>query len=273
MDLEKLQRLAKKVRIDIIEMLKTAKTGHPGGALSLVEILIILYFVKMHIDPRHPQLDDRDRFILSKGHGAPALYAILAERGFFPVSELGTLRQYKSRLQGHPDLKSTPGVDMSSGSLGQGLSIANGMAMAAKLKKEKHHTYVILGDGELQEGQIWEAVMTAAHYKLDNLTAIVDYNGLQINGRNEDVINIAPIGDKFKTFGWNVIEIDGHDLLAISKAIDTAKECMDKPTVIVAKTVKGKGISFMENVLKWHGTTPNEAECNLALVELGGDRK
>ena len=271
MNVEKLEEITQKVRIDIIEMLKATKTGHPGGALSLVEILTVLYFEKMQINPLQPKLATRDRCILSKGHGAPALYAILAERGFFPMDELATLRQFKSRLQGHPDIKSTPGVDMSSGSLGQGLSIANGMALAARLQNQSHHIYAILGDGELQEGQIWEAAMSAAQYKLSNVTAIVDYNGLQINGTNESVMGVAPIGGKFAMFGWNVIEIDGHDLAMIATAIDEAKKCTDKPTVIVAKTVKGKGVSFMENVVKWHGTTPNEAECNLALAELGGN--
>lgn len=268
-----LKKVSDKVRLDILQMLQAAGTGHPGGALSMVEILTVLYFDQMRIRPEEPKWEGRDRFILSKGHGAPALYAVLAERGYFPVEELKTLRKFGSRLQGHPDMKSTPGLDMSSGSLGQGVSIANGMALAAKLKGEKHRIYVLIGDGEVQEGQIWEAAMSAAHYQLDNVTLIVDYNGLQINGANEAVMNIAPLSDKFSAFGWHVLQVDGHDFEAIAKACLEAASCKGRPTVIIAKTVKGKGISYMENDPAWHGNVPNEDQFKQAFLELGGTAK
>lgn len=271
MNIGELNEIARQVRIDIVHMLEAAKTGHPGGALSMVELLTVLYFAKMNIKVDQPKWPERDRFILSKGHGATGLYAVMAERGYFPREELLTLRQFQSRLQGHPDMKATPGLDMSSGSLGQGLSIANGMALAGKLNNKKYQVYALVGDGELQEGQIWEAAMSAAHYKLDNVTLFVDYNGLQINGNNQEVMGIAPIDGKFKMFGWNVLEVDGHDVEAIGKAIDGAIIYQGKPTVIIAKTVKGKGISYMENDVNWHGSAPNEEQCKQALVELGGN--
>ncbi|MDP9751548.1 transketolase [Thermoanaerobacter pentosaceus] len=263
-----LKQKAKEIRKDIITMIAEAGSGHPGGSLSCTDILTILYFDKMNIDPENPKWEERDRLVLSKGHAAPALYAVLSERGYFPKEELKTLRQLHSILQGHPDMKSTPGVDMTTGSLGQGLSAANGMAIAGKLDNKNYRVYVILGDGEIQEGQIWEAAMTAAHYKLDNLTAILDYNGLQIDGKNEDVMNIAPVKEKFKAFGWNVIEVDGHNFEELDKAIEEAKETKGKPTIIIAKTIKGKGVSFMENRVEWHGVAPKKEEAEKALAEL-----
>ncbi len=270
MNTKELKKIAKNVRINIIKAVHTAKSGHPGGSLSVTDILTVLYFDKMNINPQEPSLEDRDRLVLSKGHVAPALYAVLAERGYFPKEELLKLRKTGAMLQGHPDMKSTPGVDMSTGSLGQGLSAANGMALTAKLDKKDYKIYVILGDGEVQEGQIWEAAMSAAHYKLDNIIAILDYNGLQIDGSNDEVMGISPIDEKFAAFGWNVLKIDGHDIEAIGSAIDEAKKAKDKPTVIIAKTVKGKGVSFMENNADWHGTAPNEEQTNKALAELEG---
>lgn len=263
-----LKQKAKEIRKDIITMVTEAESGHPGGSLSCTDILTILYFDKMNIDPENPKWEERDRLVLSKGHAAPALYAVLSERGYFPKEELKTLRQLHSILQGHPDMKSTPGVDMTTGSLGQGLSAANGMALAGKLDHKNYRVYVILGDGEIQEGQIWEAAMTAAHYKLDNLTAILDYNGLQIDGKNEDVMNIAPVKEKFKAFGWNVIEADGHNFEELDRAIEEAKATKGKPTIIIAKTIKGKGVSFMENRVEWHGVAPKKEEAEKALAEL-----
>ncbi|EGD51938.1 Transketolase domain-containing protein [Thermoanaerobacter ethanolicus JW 200] len=270
MDKEFLKQKAKEVRIDIINMLAEAGSGHPGGSLSCADILTLLYFDKMNVKPDNPKWEDRDRLVLSKGHAAPALYAVLAEKGFFPKEELKTLRKLGSILQGHPDMKSTPGLDMTTGSLGQGLSAANGMALAGKLDKKGYRVYVILGDGELQEGQIWEAAMTAAHYKLDNLTAILDFNGLQIDGPNREVKNIEPVNEKFKAFGWHVIEIDGHDFDQIDKAIEEAKATKGKPTLIIAHTIKGKGVSFMENQVGWHGSAPNEEQRQKAIQELEG---
>ncbi|WP_434629596.1 transketolase [Thermoanaerobacterium thermosaccharolyticum] len=263
-----LKEKAKKIRKDIIEMLAESGSGHPGGSLSCTDILTILYFEKMNIDPNNPKYEDRDRLVLSKGHAAPALYAVLSERGYFPKEELKKLRKINSMLQGHPDMKSTPGLDMTTGSLGQGLSAANGMALAAKLDKKDYRVYVILGDGEIQEGQIWEAAMTAAHYKLDNLTAILDNNGLQIDGRNEEVMNIQPIDEKFRAFGWNVIEADGHNFEELDKALEEAKATKGKPTIIIAKTIKGKGVSFMENQVGWHGVAPKKEEAEKAIEEL-----
>ncbi|KOF58077.1 MULTISPECIES: transketolase [Clostridium] len=268
MNTAELKKIANKVRIDIIEEVAAAKSGHPGGSLSVTDILTTLYFEKMNIKTENPKWEDRDRLVLSKGHVAPALYAVLAERGYFSTEKLITLRKFGSILQGHPDMKSIPGVDMSTGSLGQGLSAANGMALSAKLDKKDYKVYVILGDGEVQEGQIWEAAMSAAHYKLDNVIAILDNNGLQIDGPNSEVMSIAPIDEKFKAFGWNTIKIDGHDLEAIGKAIDNAKVVNGKPTVIIAKTVKGKGVSFMENQVGWHGKAPNEEQKKVAIEEL-----
>ncbi|TDT63704.1 transketolase [Fonticella tunisiensis] len=269
-DIQKLRGVAKTIREDIIKMLTESKSGHPGGSLSAVEILTALYFSEMKVDPKNPRWEERDRFVLSKGHGAPVLYAVLAERGFFEKKHLSTLRKIGSILQGHPNMNDTPGVDMSTGSLGQGLSVANGMALAGKLDNKDYRVYVLLGDGELEEGQVWEAAMSAAHYKLDNLTAFVDYNGLQIDGPVAEVMNPAPVGDKFRAFGWNVIEIDGHSYEEIFSAIDNAKATKGKPTMIVAKTVKGKGVSFMENSVGWHGSAPNKEQCEAALKEIGG---
>lgn len=269
-DLAHLTKVANTLRQDIIKMLTESASGHPGGSLSAVEILTSLYFSEMNINPENPKWEDRDRFVLSKGHAAPLLYAVLAERGFFDKKHLMTLRKIGSMLQGHPNMNETPGVDMSTGSLGQGLSAANGMAIAGKLNKKNYRVYVLLGDGELEEGQVWEAAMSAAHYKLDNLTAFVDHNGLQIDGPITKVMNPEPIGDKFKAFGWNVIEINGHNFNEIFDAIDEAKKTGGKPTMIVAKTIKGKGVSFMENQAGWHGTAPNKEQEEIALKELGG---
>ena len=265
-----LNEIANVIRKDIVSMICKSKSGHPGGSLSAVEILTALYFDQMNIDPTNPKMEDRDRFVLSKGHAAPALYATLSERGYFDKEELNHLRQIGSMLQGHPDMKKIPGVEMSTGSLGQGFSLACGMAMAAKLDNAPWNVYALLGDGEVQEGIIWEAAMSAAHYKLDNMIAFLDYNGLQIDGDVESVMNINPIEDKFKTFGWNVITIDGHDFDQIFAALDMAKDTVDKPTMIIAKTIKGKGVSFMENQASWHGSAPSEEQLQQALSELGG---
>ncbi|WP_249169630.1 transketolase [Fusobacterium necrophorum] len=249
-------------------MICEAKSGHPGGSLSIVDILTALYYGEMKIDPTKPKMEGRDRFVLSKGHAAPALYAVLAERGYFPKEELMTLRKFGSHLQGHPDMKKVPGVEISTGSLGQGLSVANGMALNAKLFQEEYRVYVMMGDGELQEGQIWEAAMTAAHYKLDNLCAFVDVNNLQIDGSVDVVMGVEPLDKKWEAFGWNVISIDGHNFEEIFSALETAKTCKGKPTLILAKTVKGKGVSFMENVCGFHGTAPTAEERERALAEL-----
>lgn len=265
-----LNEITNVIRKDIVSMICKSKSGHPGGSLSAVEILTALYFNQMNIDPTNPKMEDRDRFVLSKGHAAPALYATLAQRGYFAKDELNNLRQLGSMLQGHPDMKKVPGVEMSTGSLGQGFSVACGMAMAAKLDNAPWNVYALLGDGEVQEGIIWEAAMSAAHYKLDNMIAFLDYNGLQIDGEVESVMNINPIEDKFKTFGWNVITIDGHDFDQIFAALDMAKDTVDKPTMIIAKTIKGKGVSFMENQASWHGSAPSEEQLEQALSELGG---
>lgn len=265
-----LNEIANVIRKDIVSMICKSKSGHPGGSLSAVEILTALYFDQMNIDPTNPKMEDRDRFVLSKGHAAPALYATLSERGYFDKEELNHLRQIGSMLQGHPDMKKIPGVEMSTGSLGQGFSVACGMAMAAKLDNAPWNVYALLGDGEVQEGIIWEAAMSAAHYKLDNMIAFLDYNGLQIDGDVESVMNINPIEDKFKTFGWNVITIDGHDFDQIFAALDMARDTVDKPTMIIAKTIKGKGVSFMENQASWHGSAPSEEQLQQALSELGG---
>lgn len=265
-----LKKIANNMRIDIINMLEESKSGHPGGSLSACEILSALYFKEMNIDPKNPSWEDRDRFVLSKGHGSPVLYAALAQRGYFPKEELMKLRKIDSMLQGHPDMKGTPGVDMTTGSLGQGLAAANGMALAGKIDNKDYRVYVLVGDGEVQEGIIWETAMAAAHYKLDNLTVFLDHNGLQIDGTNEEVMNIEPIGEKFKSFGWHVINIDGHSFDEIFKAIDEAKNTKGKPTFIVAKTIKGKGVSFMEDQAGWHGKAPSEEEAKKAIYELGG---
>lgn len=271
--LQELEAKACTIRQDIIRMLGEAKSGHPGGSLSATDIVTTLYFYEMNIDPANPKWPDRDRFVLSKGHAAPVLYAALAEKGYFPREELLTLRKTGSRLQGHPSMKHLPGVEMSTGSLGQGLSAANGMALAARLDGKGYRVYVILGDGEIQEGQVWEAAMAAAHYKLDNMVAILDHNGLQIDGPTEDVMSPEPVADKWRAFGWHVIEINGHDFTEIINALKKAKEVKGKPTMIIANTIKGKGVSFMENQVGWHGNAPNPEQTSQALSELGGENK
>ena len=263
-----LAKIACKVRMGIIEGTFNAKSGHPGGSLSITEILTYLYFNEMNIDPQKPTMDSRDRFVLSKGHAAPALYSVMAQRGYFPVEELKTLRKVDSRLQGHPSMKCLPGIDISSGSLGQGISAACGMALGAKLKNADFRVYTILGDGEIEEGQVWEAAMYAAAKKLDNLVAFVDNNNLQIDGTVEEVNSPYPIPEKFAAFGWNVIEIDGHSYDDIEKALDDARACKGKPTAIIATTVKGKGVSFMENQVNWHGAAPNAEQYDVAMKEL-----
>ena len=265
-----LKEIARNIRKDIVSMIHTSKSGHPGGSLSAVEILTALYFDEMNIDINDCKMEDRDRFVLSKGHAAPVLYATLANKGYCDKEELNGLRKINRMLQGHPDMKGTPGVEMSTGSLGQGFSVACGMAMASKLDNAPWRVYTLLGDGEVQEGIVWEAAMSAAHYKLDNMVAFLDYNGLQIDGKTEDVMNIGPIFDKFKAFGWNVIEIDGHDFDQIFAALDMAKETVGKPTIVIAKTIKGKGVSFMENEAMWHGTAPSDSDLERALLDLGG---
>lgn len=265
-----LNGIARNIRRDIVTMIHSSKSGHPGGSLSAVEILTSLYFDEMNVDNRSPKMEDRDRFVLSKGHAAPVLYSTLAEKGYFDKSELNSLRKIGAMLQGHPDMKGIPGVEMSTGSLGQGFSVVCGMAMASKLDNAPWRVYTLLGDGEIQEGIVWEAAMSAAHYKLDNLVAFLDFNGLQIDGEVEKVMNVGPVMDKFKSFGWNVIEIDGHDFDQIFAALDMAKETVGKPTMIIAKTVKGKGVSFMENNAGWHGTAPSDSDLEKALQELGG---
>ncbi len=263
--LAELAQRARAVRKNILRMVTEAQSGHPGGSLSAADILVTLYFAEMNINPKTPHDPDRDRFVLSKGHAAPVLYAVLAERGFLPEEELLTLRKIDSRLQGHPDMKNIPGIDMSTGSLGQGLGAANGMALAARLDGKNSRVFALLGDGELEEGQIWEAAMFAAHYKLDNITAFVDFNGLQIDGPVDQVMSPLPIADKWKAFGWNVLEIDGHDYQQIYGAIQQAKSVKGAPTMIVARTVKGKGVCPMENVVDWHGKAPTPAECQAFL--------
>lgn len=265
---DELKKISKNVRKGIIDAVYYGQSGHPGGSLSCADILTELYFNEMNIDPANPKLENRDRFILSKGHASPAIYSVLANRGFFPVEDLKTFRKIDSYLQGHPDVKKVPGIDMTSGSLGQGLSVANGMALAGKLDKKSYYVYVVLGDGEIAEGQVWEAAMSSAHYKLNNVIAFVDFNGLQIDGNVKDVMNVTPIKEKFEAFGWNTISIDGHNFNEIHDAVEKAKESIDKPTVIVAHTVKGKGISFMENQVLWHGKAPNDDEYKIACEEL-----
>jgi len=263
-----LKAVAKRLRRHIITMTGKAGSGHPGGSLSAVEILIALYFGVLRHKPLDPQWSDRDRFILSKGHAAPLLYAILAECGYFPMDELVTLRQMDSRLQGHTDRTVTPGVEMSAGALGQGLSFAIGVALAGRLNGQDYRVYVLLGDGECDEGQVWEAAMAAAHFKVDNLVAIVDNNGQQIDGWNRDVMNLDPFPMKWQAFGWHVTEVDGHDLAQLTQAFDQAKLVKGQPTVIIAHTIKGKGVSFMENNPDFHGKAPNAEEVKIALKEL-----
>ena len=267
-NIDELKKIANKVRTSVIEGVYSNKSGHPGGSLSVTDILTALYFNQMNLDIQNPKLEDRDRLILSKGHCAPALYSTLAHRGFFEIEKIKTLRSIDSILQGHPDMNKVPGVDMTTGSLGQGLSVANGIAISGKLDKKNYRVYCILGDGEIQEGQIWEAAMSSAKYKLDNLCVIIDNNNLQIDGKIQEVMNPEPINDKFKTFGFETIEIDGNNMGEIIKALELAKTIKEKPTCIIARTIKGKGVSFMEGKAEWHGKAPNEEEFEKAIIEL-----
>jgi len=268
MSIEELERMAVTIRCDIIEMIAEANAGHPGGSLSAADIVTALYFRVMHLDPDRPDWPDRDRFILSKGHACPVWYAALAERGYFDRSHLSTLRRMDSILQGHPDMQKTPGIDMTAGSLGHGLSAGLGMALGGKLQGKDFHVWVVVGDGECQEGSVWEAAMAGARWKLDNLTAIIDHNHLQNDDCVDSVMPIDPIADKWRVFGWNVIEIDGHNMAQIVDALEQAQTVRGKPTAIVAETVKGKGVSYMEGVVEWHGKAPCEAEAEQALAEI-----
>ncbi len=268
MEEKRLAIIANKIRKNALTAVYSAKSGHPGGSLSIADLLALLYFEVMNVDPADPKNPDRDRLVLSKGHTAPALYGALAERGFFPVEDMTSFRRVGSYLQGHPDMKGVPGVDMSTGSLGQGISAAGGMAYAAKLDNANYRVYSILGDGELEEGQVWEQAMFAAHYKLDNFTIFVDFNGLQIDGNITDVMNPTPIDKKFEAFGWNVVLADAHDFSSLRAAIENAKNTKGKPTAVIMKSVKGKNVSFMENNAGWHGSAPNEEQYNQAISEL-----
>ncbi len=269
--IEYYEKIAAKVRIDIIKAVHAAGSGHPGGSLSAADILTALYFGEMNIDPKDPGMEGRDRFILSKGHAVPAQYAVLGERGYYDVEEMMTLRKLGSPFQGHGNMHKVPGIEMSTGSLGQGLSVAVGMALADKMDGRDSRVYSLLGDGEIQEGMIWEAAMAASHYGLSGLTAIVDWNGLQIDGANDDVMKVSPISEKFRSFGWDTVEIDGHDFRQIFEALDEAREQKEKPTCIIAKTVKGKGVSFMEDQAGWHGKAPGDDQAKQAVEELGGE--
>ena len=260
--------IANKIRRDAVLAVYNAQSGHPGGSLSIADLLALLYFEVMNIDPKNPKMEDRDRFVLSKGHTAPALYSALALRGFFPEEDIKTFRRIDSYLQGHPDMNKVPGVDMSTGSLGQGVSAAGGMALAAKLDGKSYRVYTVLGDGELEEGQVWEQAMFAAHYKLDNMTAFIDFNGLQIDGDITKVMNPTPIDKKFEAFGWHTIVTDAHDFDKLLAAIDEAKATKGKPTAVIMKSVKGKNVSFMENNAAWHGSAPNEEQFKTATAEL-----
>ena len=262
---------ARRIRINALKAIHAAKSGHPGGSLSSADILATLYFGELNIDPKNPKMTDRDKFVLSKGHAVPALYAALGERGFYEVNEMMTLRQVGSKFQGHPNMSKVPGIEMSTGSLGQGFSAAVGMAIAGKIDKNPGRVYVLTGDGELQEGIVWEAAMQAAHRKLDNLVAIVDLNGLQIDGKVSDVKCVCPVDEKFRSFGWNVINVDGHNFEELTTAFDEAKQCGGVPTAIIAHTHKGKGVSFMEDNAGWHGKAPSDEELAAAIEELGGD--
>ncbi len=260
-----------RIRINALKAIHAAKSGHPGGSLSSADILATLYFGELNIDPKNPKMADRDKFVLSKGHAVPALYAALGERGFYEVNEMMTLRQVGSKFQGHPNMSKVPGIEMSTGSLGQGFSAAVGMAIAGKIDKNPGRVYALTGDGELQEGIVWEAAMQAAHRKLDNLVAIVDLNGLQIDGKVSDVKCVCPVDEKFRSFGWNVINVDGHNFEELTTAFDEAKKCDGVPTAIIAHTHKGKGVSFMEDNAGWHGKAPSDEELAAAIEELGGD--
>ncbi|NLN16510.1 MAG: transketolase [Firmicutes bacterium] len=267
-----LKLMANQIRRDVVEMIYRANAGHPGGSLSCVDLVTALYFAVMRLDPKRPAWPDRDRFIMSKGHGCPTWYAALAHRGFFPREELWTLRQYPSILQGHPDMKKTPGVDMTSGSLGHGLSAGLGMALGAKLNGQDFNVYVLLGDGELQEGLVWEAAMAASQLRLDNLVTIVDYNGLQLDGTLGEVIGLEPLVDKWRSFGWTVFEIDGHDMEEILSICHRARKT-STPVAIIAHTIKGKGVSYMEHQVGWHGAAPNEDQFKQAMAELDEERR
>ncbi len=272
LDEQKVQELndtARQLRVDVLKMLNTARSGHTGGSLSALDVLTVLFFHAMRHDPTNPHWADRDRFVLSKGHAAPALYACLAHAGYFPREDLKTLRRLGSHLQGHPDMRKTPGVEVCTGSLGQGLSQAVGLSLAARQQKRSSRTYCLLGDGEVQEGQIWEATMAAAHYQLDNLCVLLDWNGLQIDGDVQKVMGVAPLGPKFLAFGWHVLEVDGHDVAAINRALDEAAQYSGKPTMIVARTVKGKGVPFFEHKANYHGVPPSDDELGRALEHLG----
>jgi transketolase len=268
MSIDELKQMAATIRCDIIDMICTAEAGHPGGSLSATDIVTALYFRLMRIDPANPRWPDRDRFILSKGHACPVWYAALAERGFFDKSHLGTLRRLGSILQGHPDMNKVPGIDMTAGSLGQGLSVGIGMALAGRLQKKDYHVWVVIGDGESQEGSVWEAAMAGAKWKLGNLTAILDRNNLQNDWYVNDLMPIEPVADKWRAFGWHVVEIDGHAMEEIVPALEAAKDREDGPTLILAHTIKGKGVSFMENVCEWHGKAPCQEEADQALKEI-----
>lgn len=271
MDVKYFEEIAARVRVDIVKAVYHAGSGHPGGSLSAADILTALYFHEMNIDPKRPDMPDRDRFVLSKGHAAPAQYAAMAERGYFPVEDMMSLRKMGSRFQGHANMRKLPGIEMSTGSLGQGFSVSVGMAMAAKMDGKKSRVYTLLGDGELQEGIVWEAAMSAAHYGLSNLCAVVDWNGLQIDGPNDKVMKVTPIDEKFRAFGWDTQVIDGHDFEAILYAFAKARLVIDKPSVIVARTHKGKGVSFMEDQAGWHGKAPDLEQAKKAVEELGGE--
>jgi transketolase len=268
MSVEDLKQKAATIRCDIIEMICTAAAGHPGGSLSSADVVTALYFRMMRVDPKKPDWPDRDRFILSKGHACPVWYAALAERGYFDKSHLGTLRRLGSILQGHPDMNKTPGIDMTAGSLGHGFSAGLGMALSGKLQQKEFHVWVIIGDGESQEGSIWEAAMSAPRWKLDNLTVILDCNNLQNDNYVDQTIPIEPIADKWRAFNWNVMEIDGHDMAAVVEALETAKAHKNEPTIIIARTVKGKGVSYMENMCEWHGKAPSQEQAEEALNEI-----
>ena len=272
-DVNELRKMAVNIRKGIIEEVYSGQSGHPGGSLSIADILTVLYFNQLNIDEKNPKWEDRDRFVLSKGHCSPALYATLANRGFFDVEELKSFRNINGKLQGHPDMKNIPGVDMTTGSLGQGLSAAVGMAIAGKMDNKNYRVYCVLGDGEIEEGQIWEAEMSANKYKLDNLCVIVDNNNLQIDGTIKEVMSPYPIDEKFRSFGFEIIKIDGHNIQEIIDAFDVAKNVKEKPVCIIAKTIKGKGISYMENQIGWHGKAPNEEQYKIALEELNGENK
>lgn len=270
MNKEQLAEISKELRVDIVKMINKAGSGHPGGSLSVIDILTYLYFEKMNVDVQNPKDENRDRFVLSKGHAAPALYATLAKKGFFPKEELDNLRVLGSILQGHPDSKKCPGIDICTGSLGQGFSNACGIAIGNKLNKSDAKVYVALGDGEIQEGIVWEAMMSAAKYKLDNLVAIIDFNGIQLDGRTNEIMPIDNLAGRVANFGWNVVECDGHNFDEIHEAFNKADECKDKPTCIIAHTIKGKGVSFMEDNVAWHGAAPNREQTDEAIKELIG---